>query len=203
METLFYIIGQVLGIVACILSFITFQMKTQKAILVVQIFVALTFSLHYLFLGELTGAGVNFIASIKCICYYFRNKRGSKSPVVPIIFTALIVATSVLTWTGWYSLLLMLGLVVLSIALAFGNANQIRYSTFIKSPLCLAYNIIVGSIGGAVCECVILSSSVIGLIREAIAKKKNSTGEASSNTEAGVKTDTDTDIDAHTDAIHQ
>ena len=35
----------------------------------------------------------------------------------------------------------------------------------IKAPLCFVYNLMVGSIGGMIYECAILSSAVIGLFR--------------------------------------
>ena len=89
----------------------------------------------------------------------------SKNIVIPIIFTALIIVTSILTWEGWYSAFVMAGLVVYSLAIALPSAQHIRYAMFIKSPLCLTYNAIVFSIGGIVYECSVLLSSLIGTIR--------------------------------------
>ena len=67
----------------------------------------------------------------------------------------------------------MLGLVVYSIAFMFGNAQLVRFAMFIKSPLCLAYNAVVLSVGGICYETAVLTSSIIGTVRFYKDKKKN------------------------------
>ena len=162
---LMYIVGQALGIVAVVLGFFSYQMKTAKRLLIFEIIVAFVFSAHYLFIGALTAMALNLLSAVQCIFYYVRNKRGSTSMVIPIIFTVLVVATGIMTWEGWYSIFIVLGLAVYSLAIAMPDAQMIRIAMFIKNPLCLAYNAIVLSIGGIVYECTVLVSSIIGLIR--------------------------------------
>ncbi len=168
-----YIIGQALGIVAVILGFFSYQMKTARKLLIFEIIVAFIFSAHYLCIGALTAMALNLLSVAQCILYYIREKRHSKSLVIPIIFTALIIATRILTWEGWYSALVMAGLVVYSVAIALPSTQLIRYSMFIKSPLCLAYNAIVFSVGGMIYECSVLLSSIIGVIRHKKKSNKN------------------------------
>lgn len=168
---MYELIGQALGIVAVILGFISFQMKTPKGILIFQVSTALVFSAHYLLIGALTAMALNLLAAVKCVVYLFRDKRGSKSLIEPIIFTVLTIITSILTWDSWYSALIMTGLVVNSISLALPNANHTRMCMFIKSPLCLAYNLLVKSGGGVIYECAVLVSSLIGIITNC--KSKN------------------------------
>ncbi len=165
MDTAIYAIGQALGIIAVILGFISFQMKSARGILVFQIITALVFSAHYFLIGAKTAVALNFAAAVQDVFYYFRNKRGSKSIVEPIFFTALMVVLSILTWESWYSVFIMLGLAVISVSFSFSGADKIRASMFIKSPLCLVYNILVLSGGGIIYECAVLVSSVIGIIR--------------------------------------
>lgn len=160
-----YIIGQALGIVAVVLGFFSYQMKTARKLLIFEIIVAIIFSAHYFFIGAITAMALNLLSTVQCVFYYIREKRQSKNIVIPIIFTALIIVTSILTWEGWYSAFVMAGLVVYSLAIALPSAQHIRYAMFIKSPLCLTYNAIVFSIGGIVYECSVLLSSLIGTIR--------------------------------------
>ncbi len=160
-----YIIGQILSIVAVILGFISFQMKKPKGILVFQTATALVFATHYLMIGAFTAVALNFLAAVKCVCYYIRNKRGSKNMITPIFFTALIVVTSIMTWDGWYSVFIMAGLVINSIAFSLSDAQTIRKLNLIKAPLCLFYNIAVLSVGGIIYESATFMSSVIGIIK--------------------------------------
>lgn len=140
-------------------------MKTQKGILVFQIATALVFSAHYMLIGALTAMALNLLAVVKCVFYYMRSKRSDKSIFVPIFFTALVVITSLITWDGWYSIFIMLGLVINSIAFSLSNAQTIRKLNLLKSPLCLLYNIIVLSSGGIIYETATLISSIIGIIK--------------------------------------
>ena len=164
------LIGQLLGIVAVVLGFVSFQMKTPKGILIFQILTGAVFSAHYLLIGAMSAMALNLLACVKCGVYFFRNKRGCNGLVAPIIFTILTIITSLLTWDGWVSALIMTGLVVNTISLALPDANKTRMCMFIKSPLCLAYNLLVKSGGGVIYECAVLSSSLIGVIKHRQAK---------------------------------
>lgn len=168
-----YIIGQILGGVAVILGFFTYQMKDAKSALIVEMFIGLIFAAHYFFIGAFTGALLNIMGPVKCIAYYFRNKRGSSSMVIPIIFAAVGVISGVLTWEGWYSACLTLGIAVHSFAFAMSDTQKLRYAMFVKAPLCLIYNVMVLSIGGIVYECVVILSSAIGTVRHRAKEKLN------------------------------
>lgn len=165
MDIAIYVIGQLLGIVAVVLGFISFQRQSPGEILIFQVITALVFSVHYFLIEAFTAMALNLVAAIQCVFYYFRDKHGSKGILEPVFFTVLVSIISVLTWEGWYSVFIMLGLVINSISLAFSDAQKIRISMFLKSPLCLLYNIFVLSGGGIIYECAVLVSSVIGTLR--------------------------------------
>ena len=52
-------IGQALGILAVILGFVSFQMKTPKGILIFQILASAVFAIHYLLIGAITAMALN------------------------------------------------------------------------------------------------------------------------------------------------
>lgn len=160
------IIGQGLGILAVVTGFISYQMKKPAGLLIFQLATALIFSAHYFCIGNaLTAAALNFLAAVKCLFFYLRDKRGGKGNIELIVFSVIVIITSIMTWEAWYSALIMGGLVVATVSLAMPDTQKTRYCMFVKSPLCLAYNILVGSVGGAVYECTVLVSSIIGIIR--------------------------------------
>ena len=157
-------IGQILSIVAVATGFISFQMKTPRGILIFQLITALIFSTHYFLIGATSATALNLMAAVQCLFYYLRNKRNSKSPVVPIVFTALMIASSILTWDGWYSVFIMAGLVINTVSLGF-SSQTIRKLNLVKSPLCLTYNVCVFSIGGIIYEAATFVSAIIGLFK--------------------------------------
>ena len=171
-----YVIGQILSIVAVILGFISYQMKTSQKILAIEIITALVFSAHYLLIGAPTAMALNLLGAVQCVVFYFRDKQGKKGWILPVIFSVITVATGIMTWDGWHSVLIMLGLVAYNLSIASQNAQIIRYAMFFKSPMCLAYNAIAFSVGGIIYECSVLISSVIGTVRYHKNKKKEILG---------------------------
>ena len=158
-------IGQLLGILAVVFGFVSFQMKTSRGILIFQVATASLFAAHYYLLDAPTASALNVLAAAFCVVYYFRDKRGSNSKIAPVIFAVLVIITSLLTWDGWYSVFIMSGLVANTLSLSLSDPQKIRYCMFVKSPLCLIYNIIVFSGGGMLYECAVLVSSALGIIK--------------------------------------
>ena len=165
METIFYYIGQALGIIAVVLGFISFQMKTPKGILAFQITIAFIFAAHYLFIGAPGAAALNLLAAVNNILYFFRAKRGGKGWFEPIFYVVMVTVTTILTWEAWYSVILMLGLYGTAVGLSLSDPQNTRKVMLVKAPLCLIYNLFVLSIGGVVYEAAVLASAIIGLIK--------------------------------------
>ena len=170
-----YIIGQALSIIAVITGFIALQMKKPNGILCFLIATSVLFTLHYLFIGATDAVFTNSVSMVMCVVYWIRDRRQSRSMTVPIVFAALTVLVSLLSYEGWRSLFLMAGLATNAISLSLPNPQTTRKLNFIKSPLCLVYNVLAFSIGGIIFEAAILTSSIIGLIR--YRKQKNTLGE--------------------------
>jgi len=169
MENLLYILGQAFGILAMVLGFISFQRKTQLGIIVFQCGTGFAFAAHYLLLGATTAVVLNLLSAFIFICLGIRNKMNSTSNITTIICISLIVISGILSWDNIFSLFLILGLVVVNLSLSFTNPQHTRFAVFIKCPLCLTYNIAVGSIGGIIFECASLISAIIGIVKN---KKK-------------------------------
>lgn len=78
MKATLYIVGQALSIVAVILGFISFQMKSAKGVLAFQVITGFVFAAHYFLIGAMTATALNFLGGIKGVFFYLRNKRGGK-----------------------------------------------------------------------------------------------------------------------------
>ena len=164
-EDIPYLIGQLLGLVAVAMGFLSYQRKTPVGIIVFQMMTALIFAVHYTLIGAPTAIALNLLAAANCVFCYYRDKRGSKSLIGSYVFIALVIVISLLTWEGWYSIAIMVGLVLNTISFALDHPQKMRRIMLIKTPLCFAYNLMVGSVGGMIYECTVLVSSVIGLLR--------------------------------------
>lgn len=159
------ILGQAFGVLAVILGFVTFQMRTSRQLLIVQIATTLTFVVHYLLLGAVSGMAMNVISTIRNVAYYKRDPQTRWGKCCPFVFAAIMGAVGVMTWQDYYSVFVVLGLVVNTLGMSFVNPQNIRRSILVSSPLVLVYNLFVFSVGGTVYESVAIASALIGMFR--------------------------------------
>ena len=174
-ETTVFYIAQALGIVAILLGFVNYIVKTRGQVLFVNCVTTVCFVLHYLCLGAWAGMVLNLVACIRNIIYYYAGKNGRVSKALPIIFTVIMgtlgITVSLIAREGWYFIFTVVALMINSFAMSFQNPKYIRKSILITSPLVLIYNCFVFSVGGVVYESVAIISAIIGLIR--YKKEKN------------------------------
>ena len=160
-----FIIAQIFGVIAVILGFLSYQMRTRRQILFALSATVIALTLHYLFLGAYTGMAMNAVSLIRNIAYDYRDRKEIKSPLIPIVFTAIQVVMGILTWQAWYSILVLIGIAINTYCVGLCNSQNLRKSILVTSPLVLIYNIFTMALSGIVFEVVGIVSAVIGIIR--------------------------------------
>lgn len=160
-----YIIGQILGIIAIITGFITFQMRTKRQILLMQTSTGIIFCFHYLLIGALPGMAMNVVGVIRNIVYDYCARKGYSSKLVPIIFVIIQAVVAIMTWNAWYSVFILLGICINTYCMSLSDPQKVRVSIMVSSPMVLIYDTFALSIGGIVYESVAVASAVIGFIR--------------------------------------
>ena len=76
MQLVLFIIGQVFGVIAIILGFLSYQMKTQKQLLICQTATSLVFCIHYFLIGATTGMAMNMVNVVRNIFITAEIKKG-------------------------------------------------------------------------------------------------------------------------------
>ena len=172
------IIGQILGVVAVMLGFLSYQMKTAKAVMFTQSAVALVFVVHFMLIGAVSGCVLNAVCFVRNAVYAKRDVKALSGPVIPAVFAVIMAVLGALSWQGWYSIFVIAGLIINTFGMRFKNPMNIRRTILISSPLVIAYDAISRSFGGVIYESVAIVSSVIGLIRyrKDAAAEKEATG---------------------------
>lgn len=160
-----FIIGQIFGVIAIALGFLSYQMKTQEKLILMQALTGFVFIIHYLMIGAVTGMAMNIVGLVRCIVYYFRNKKRSDEKVTPIIFAIIMGLIGILTWETWYSVFVFFGLIINTLCLAFSDPQKVRASILVTSPLVIIYDAFALSFGGIVYESVAIISALIGILR--------------------------------------
>lgn len=164
-ENVLMIIGQILGFVAVLLGFLSYQVKTDKRLLVLQIATTLVFSIHYFLIGATSAMLLNAIGIFRNIVYYNKDKKFYSKKLFPIIFAVIMMIVGGCSWEGVHSIFVIVGLVINTYCLSFDDAQNIRKSILVTSPMVLIYDIFELSIGGIIYETVVIISSIIGIFR--------------------------------------
>jgi hypothetical protein len=164
-ERVLFIVGQLLGFVAIVLGVLSYQMKTQRGLLMLQVATAAVFVLHYAMIGAISGMALNLVCVVRNIAFYIRHRMGREGKLLPLAFTALTAVVGILTWEAWYSIFIFVALVINAFCMSFSNAQNVRKSILITSPLVMIYDAITRSVGGFIYEGVAIASSVVGILR--------------------------------------
>ena len=160
-----WMIGQGLGIVAIVLGFISYQVRTQRQLLFVQSAVSVVFCIHYCLIGAYSAMAMNSICIIRNIAYSHRTQKGIENKLLPIGFVIIQAIMCFLTWEAWYSIFVLLGLGINTYCMSFSNPQNVRKSILVTSPLVLIYDVFAHSIGGSIYESIALISAAIGILR--------------------------------------
>lgn len=159
------IIGQILGIIATIITFASYQMNTKKTLLIASTLATLATCLSYFFLDASSGFALNIVCIVRNILFYFQDEKSKFNYISASVLALVMVVLGAFSWQGPVSLLIIIALAANTIFMSFGNPQLLRKSILFTSTSVLLYNVFVFSIGGIANEAVSIISSVIGIVR--------------------------------------
>ena len=167
--TFWDVLVQGIGICAAVLGVSSFQGKTQKQIVLLQLLANILWALHFLLLGAWAGGILNAIAIFRGIVFYFRtDKKWARSPVWYAVFGILFIGAAAFSWIfedGAWALLPLAGMLLTTVSLALSDPFRVRAFTSLASPCWLIYNAVNGSIPGVITESFAICSIIVGILR--------------------------------------
>ena len=166
------LIGQIIGIIAMIFSFIVYQQNNRKKMLILKGISNGFWVIHFFMIGAPAGAVLNFIGIPREFVFYHNDKKWAKNILWPILFILITVVSSLLSWEGAITLLPCIGSVLAVAAFAIRSVKLTRLINIPANTLWLIYVLITRSYGGALANIVILTSISIAIIRYDIRKEK-------------------------------
>lgn len=166
------ILAQILGIIAITLMFLSYQKKSKKDFLFLQIFMNVFFAFQYTILNAFSAVAQNIISIAKSSIFYNYEKENKKIPIIYlIIFEVIIIISLVLTYNGLYSIIPA----AIAIVYTYGTWQKKLKTTYkigiIASILWIYYNLKVGAYVSIISSLVEFIASVSGLIK--IMKSQN------------------------------
>ena len=167
------IIGQIIGIIAPILTVVSYQMNTKKKVLIVLSAATLATCISYLMLGAMSGFVLNIVCLARNLVCFFVKEKTKESYITAALFAVAMCAIGAFSWQGPHSLLIIAGLAINTVFVALGDPQKLRFSILLTSSLIFIYNIFEFSMGGMINESLAIGSAVIGIIRFCKRQKNN------------------------------
>lgn len=160
-----YLIIQGIGLVGTVLFFLSFQCRSNKNLFRVQFGSYFCYTMHLMLLGASTG-GISYVLNLIRSMFLGSKWEWAKSKWMCVVICLLQCVVLGVTWSGWISILPVVGNIASTIAGYTNNAKKIRSAgMFINSPLWIIYDIIVGSWAGILDEVVTEASILISIYR--------------------------------------
>lgn len=169
------LIAQGIGIVAMAFNILSYQGKTKRTVILMQLIGTFLFTINFAMLGATIGALMNGIGFIRAIIFSNKDKFHTEHigwligfivafalmyPATFLLFHKEVTATNLIL-----ELLPVIGMCAGTVGYHLKEAAHVRKLALIGSPCWLIYNIFNGAIGGALCEIFSLVSVVVGMLR--------------------------------------
>ena len=159
------ILGQTLGIIATLITALSYQANTKRKLLFIQSVATLCTCISYLLLGATSGFALNIVCLIRNVCFYFQKEGKTPIYISTSIFVVMMGILGAMSWQGPISLLIIVALAANTFFLSLGKPQMLRYSILVTSLMVLIYNIYALAIGGILNESIAILSAFIGIIR--------------------------------------
>ena len=159
------IIGQIISIIAVILFALSYQVKEQRNIIIIQTFGTICWCISYYLIGAMSGFAVNIISIIRNISMLFIKPRTRLSYISTAVLVVAMGVAATLSWEGPRTIIIAVSLMANTVFFSFGDPQLLRKSVIFTSSGFLAYNIISMLSGGIISESMSIISSIIGVIR--------------------------------------
>ena len=181
------IIAQVISILAMALNIVSYQNKSQRAVITFQLFGGALFAVSFGLLGEWMGMMLNVVAAGRAVVYRYRDRLHAEHILWLCGFVSLYLLSyfANFAWFGTeptltnfiVEILPVIGMTASNVSFRMRSARAIRFLGLVSSPCWLAYNIVAGSIGAILCEVISLVSIAVGILRFDISRKSRKSSE--------------------------
>ena len=157
--------AQIIGFISLAIGLFTFALSKRRSILIAKLLCDFTSAIHFFMLGATVGGAVCTVNSIRSIVFYYRDKKRWASHIsVPVLIIALTLGCSLLSFSGWYSLLPTVGSVLAVIGFWQRDTRLIKLFNLPAVSLWLVYNIISGSISSVISNAVSVVTITVSLL---------------------------------------
>jgi len=159
-------LAQSFSIVATIIIVISFQIKNKNILLLTNVAANVFMFVSLMLLGAYLGAASTMVGVLRGFLFFKKETKPKwYSYAVLYYIFALVIFSVVLTFTDYFSIIMLGALLVLTFGLWQQNKIFIRLASIFASAIFIAYNLSYQSYGIVALESLIIISCVVFLVR--------------------------------------
>ena len=166
------LVVQLIGFIGLALGVMAFQFKQHKNIVSCKMASEIVFSVQYLLLGAWPAALLDFASATRNLLFCLLVKKGRSTTPLIYIFGAFVVAVGIFTFDSPISLMLIAAKLLTTISYGMRNERLLRYITLPSCVFWCIYNLYIGSLGGAIGDCLTLISLVTAMCKFDLPRQK-------------------------------
>lgn len=186
-----FLVAQILGLIALMIAFCSFQAKVQRNIVLCQFVSSIFFTAHYFMLGAYVGCLLNALGAFRALIFSQKKTSWGKSPFWPWLFAGVFLIAGICTLDGdlnlttwavdfsnpitFVDLFPIIGMEFTTIAFWSDDAAKVRIYSLPSSPFWLTYNAVHASLGGVLTETIVTSSIILGIVRHDLPSRRKGT----------------------------
>ena len=156
-----------LGILAVITFLLSFQLKSRRNILIVNLTSRFLYILQYLVLGAFEGAVLDFMGFLSSFVARYKERPFFTRHFIWIIgiINLCLVAVGLVLYENIFSLFAIFGIVFEVTALWLTREKNIRILSLVAAPFWLVYNFVNGAYGSVIGNVLVIVSILIAMFR--------------------------------------
>lgn len=160
------LIAQLLGIGAMVFVILSMQCRKTSGVITMLLIGGCFFAINYLLLGSYAGAVMNLFSVFRSLYLLFDKRKAATEQLVVLLAVLTVCGAIGVYLDGWVGLIPYFAQVAGTIGIWLRNGAKLRLLQLtLCSPLWLVNNLIVGSIGGIICEVFVISSVLVSIAR--------------------------------------
>ena len=135
--------AHILGVLAVVSFLLSFQFKTRKNIIAVNVTSRMLYVLQYIFLGAFEGAALDFMGLLLSCFAGYKEKEFIKKNFIAlmVVINLILIAVGICLWDDIFSLFAIFGIIFEIMALWLTKEKNIRILSLFAAPCWLVYNL--------------------------------------------------------------
>ncbi|MDD4690030.1 MAG: YgjV family protein [Eubacteriales bacterium] len=166
------VITNIFGGLALVVMVLSYQQKTAKKVLMLQLISTLLFAAHFGLKGANTGLVLNVISGARAYVFSQKDKKWASGKIWLYAFIIVSIISGILTWQTPFAIFPMIAMIFTTIGFYADTAKKMRLITLPNSPLWMIYNgLFAHSIFAVATDLFTFVSTIVGIIRLDTQKK--------------------------------